>query len=259
MTGLFQIGEKLVKAEDIPKLLKRYQLMPHFLRGVIIDNAIADRTCTEEEKAGALTHFLAQNQLTSPETQEAWLKSQGITQEELEEIAARPVLVEKFKHDTWSAKVERYFLTRKSSLDQVVYSLIRTKNFHMAQELYYRVVEGEQSFADVAREHSEGPESKTGGLLGPVALSQPHPAIGKILSVSQPGQLWAPRPLAEWTVIIRLEKFIPAQLDESMRRALINEMFENWLREQVANIGSLEPLGQKNAQEQEIGINSGRV
>jgi hypothetical protein len=48
--------------------------------------------------------------------------------------------------------------------------------------------------------------------------------------------------LAEWFVIIRLEKFLPAQLDESMRRRMIEEMFENWLREQMAQVGSLQPL-----------------
>jgi hypothetical protein len=43
-------------------------------------------------------------------------------------------------------------------------------------------------------------------------------------------------------VIIRLEKFIPAQLDESRRRRLIDELFETWMREQLTAVGSLEPL-----------------
>jgi hypothetical protein len=43
-------------------------------------------------------------------------------------------------------------------------------------------------------------------------------------------------------VIIRLEKFMPAQLDESMRLHLINELFESWLAEQISQIGPLQPL-----------------
>ena len=165
-----------------------------------------------------------------------------MTEEELQEMAVRPLLIEKFKQATWRPKVDNYFLTRKASLDHVVYSLIRTKNPALANELYFRILEGEQSFAEVARDFSEGPESKSGGLLGPVPLSQPHPAISKLLSVSQPNQLWTPRPLAEWMVIIRLEKFMPAQLDESMRLHLINELFESWLAEQISQIGPLQPL-----------------
>ncbi|HEY9837580.1 MAG TPA: peptidylprolyl isomerase, partial [Vampirovibrionales bacterium] len=102
--------------------------------------------------------------------------------------------------------------------------------------------EGEQSFADAAQEYSKGPENRTGGLLGPVPVSQPHPLIGKLLSISQPGQLWPPRQLDVWFVIIRLEKFIPAQLDDNMRRQLIDEMFENWWREQVQKVGSLQSI-----------------
>lgn len=242
MTGLFQIGDKLLQGQDIPALLKRYQLMPQFMRGVVIDQAIASYTYTEEECQGAVEHFLGQYQLTSPEAKDAWLRSQDMSEEEFVQMAVRPVLIEKFKHATWSNKVENYFVSRKQSLDQVVYSLIRTKNAGLAHELYFRILEGEQSFAELAREHSEGPESRTGGLLGPVPLTQPHPAISKLLSVSQPGQLWSPRPLADWVVVIRLEKYMPAQLDESMRRRLIDEMFENWVYEQISQIGPLQPL-----------------
>ncbi len=242
MTGVYKVGETVIKAEELPGLLKRYQLMPQFLREVIIDHAIADIVCSQEEQKTALEQFAAQHQLTSPEAQQAWLQNQNLTQKDLQAIAERPIKLEKFKQETWSNKVDNYFVSRKSVLDHVVYSLIRTKNSGLAYELYFRILEGEQSLAEAAREYSEGPESRTGGLLGPVPLSQPHPAISKLLSVSQPGQLWAPRPLAEWMVIIRLEKFIPAQLDESMRRRLIDELFETWLREQLMTVGSLEPL-----------------
>ena len=127
MTGLFQIGDKLLQAQDMPSLLKRYQLMPQFLRGVIVDQAIASFNCSDEERHSAVENFLAQHQLTAPEAKEAWLRSQNMTEEELQEMAVRPLLIEKFKQATWRPKVDNYFLTRKASLDHVVYSLIRTK------------------------------------------------------------------------------------------------------------------------------------
>lgn len=54
-----------------------------------------------------------------------------------------------------------------------------------------------------------------------------------MLSVSQNGQLWSPIRLGEWLLIVGLEKFIPAQLDEQMRQRLLNELFEAWLKEQI--------------------------
>lgn len=248
MVELFQAGNKVIQAHEIPLLLSRYQLMPQFLRGLIIDQVIADISCTAEERQAVIQQFEAQNQLTDPEAREAWLQSHGLTLEQMEELAVQPVLLEKFKLSTWGPKVESYFLTRKTSLDQVVYSLIRTKDQGLANELFFRIQEAEQSFANLAREYAQGPEAHTGGLIGPVPVNQPHPTIGKLLSISQPGQLWPPFALAEWFLIVRLEKFLPAQLDEPMRRRLINELFEKWLQEQIKQIGSLRSLWSPSSQ-----------
>jgi parvulin-like peptidyl-prolyl isomerase len=242
MTDLFQVGNRVIQGEEIPMLLKRYQLMPQFLRGIVLDTAIADIPLTEEERMRAIEDLAVQQKLTSGEAREAWLKSQGLTPAEMEDLATHPLRVEKFKQTTWSSKVEAYFMERKMFLDQVIYSLIRVQDQGLAYELYFRIQEGEAKFADLAREYSKGPESRTGGLLGPVAVSQPHPRIGKLLSISQPGQLWPPQVLAEWFVIIRLEKFMPAQLDDAMRRRLIDELFETWLKEEVQKVISLQSV-----------------
>lgn len=236
MAELFQIGNKIIQDHELPALLMRYQLMPQLLRGIIIDQAIANITCSQEETLSAIEKFFASQQITTPQARDAWLQSQNITLEQVEEVAVQPLRLEKFKTAAFNPKVETYFFSRKTHLDQVVYSLIRTQDPGLAQEIYFRISEGEQTFPELAREYSQGPEARTGGLLGPVPLSQPHPAIAKLLSVSQPGQLWTPRPLAEWFVIIRLEKFIPARLDDSMRRQLIDELFENWIKEQMQQV-----------------------
>ena len=240
MAQMFEAGDNRFGAEDMLALLGRYQLMPQFLRGLIIDKAIAGIECTDEEKGAAIGQLEAQYQLTSPEAKAAWLKSQNLTPEDLEEIATRPLKLERYKQETWGHKVESYFLARKPSLDQVRYSLIRTKDLGLANELYFRIQGGEQSFAEIAKQYSQGVEANTGGLLGPVPIRQPHPLISQLLSVSKPGQLWPPRALAEWFVIVRLEQLIPAQLDDAMRRRLIDEMFETWLNEQIKQMGPLQ-------------------
>lgn len=242
MTETIQVNTKVIQAHEVLALLNRYHLTPQFLRGVVIDRAISNISCTESERKAAIETFYQQQQITTPEARDTWLQNQGMTWEQMADMAIRPVLIEKFKTATWGHKVESYFMTHKANLDLVTYSLIRTKDQWLAEELYFRIHEGEQSFANLARQHSQGPEANTGGLLGPVPISQPHPVVAKLLSVSQPGQLWQPLALAEWFLVIRLEKFFPAQLDDSMRRRLIDELFENWLREQLQQVGSLKLL-----------------
>ena len=157
----------------------------------------------------------------------------------MEELAVRPLLLEKFKNDTWAAKVESYFLNRKANFDQAIFSLIRTPDGFLAQEIFFRIQEGEESFSELAQKYSKGPEAKNGGVVGPLPLSSIYPTLGKILSVSQPGQLLSPTRIEGWFAIVRLDKFLPAQLDESMRRRLIDEMFESWLQEKIQQLAPL--------------------
>ncbi|HEY9613346.1 peptidylprolyl isomerase [Allocoleopsis sp.] len=231
--AILRVGDRTITGEEIIPLLAGYQLLAPLLRELIIDQAIASITCTEEETTQARKQFFEQNQIASEDAKQAWAQQRQMTVEQVEALAIRGVKVEKFKQATWANKLESYFLGRKGQLDRVIYSLIRSQDPGTIQELFFRIQEAEQSFADVAREYSQGPEAETGGLIGPVELSTPHPAIAQILRLSKPGQLSPPTRLGEWVVIVRLEKFIPAQLDAPMRQRLLNECFSTWLTEQL--------------------------
>jgi parvulin-like peptidyl-prolyl isomerase len=233
MTVVLQIGDRAITAEELIPLLAGYQMMPRFIQEILIDQAIASIECSPEQIAEVCQQFYAQNQITDDQTRNAWLESQGMTEEQLQALATRDLRIELFKQATWGPKLESYFLSRKDQLDKVIYSLIRTRDVGIAQELYFRILEEEQSFAELARSYSQGPEAQTDGLIGPVELSVPHPTLAQMLSLSQPGQLCPPTRVGEWLVLVRLEKFIPAQLDESMRRRLLDECFNNWLKDQV--------------------------
>jgi parvulin-like peptidyl-prolyl isomerase len=233
MDAVLQVGDRLITAAEIIPLLAEYQLLPSLLREIIIDQAIASYHCTPEENATALEQFAIKNQLTEAESKQNWLKYHHLTEPQLEVLATRGLLVEKFKQATWGNKLESYFLSRKGQLDRVIYSLIRTQDPGIAQELYFRIQENEQSFGDLARQYSQGSEAQTGGMIGPIEISVPHPTLSQLLRLSQPGQLLPPTRLEDWFVIVRLEKFIPAQLDQVMRQRLLNECFSNWLSEQL--------------------------
>lgn len=238
MTVVLTIGNRSIKAEEVLPMMAGYQMLPQFLQEILIDQAIASIECTPEEDAEAQQQFYTQQQITTDDARQAWLKRHGMTQQQLDTLATRDLRVEKYKRQTWGPKLESYFLSRKDRLDKVIYSLIRTQDIGIAQELYFRILEGEQSFAELARTYSQGPESQTDGLIGPVELSVPHPTLAQLLTLSQPGQLSPPTRVGEWIVLVRLERFIPAQLDESMRRRLLNECFNEWLQNQMEQLNS---------------------
>ncbi|BDA70510.1 hypothetical protein RIVM261_073740 [Rivularia sp. IAM M-261] len=228
-----QIGETTIHALELPKLLNRYQIMPQVWRGVVIDQAIADISCTESECALAIQEFERRYHIASVEAKQAWLQNHGMSLEEMEELAIRNWKIYQFKKENFSHKVDSYFLKVKANYDRAVYSLIRLKDSGLAFEIYFRLQGSEQSFAELAREFSEGLEAYTGGVIGPVTLAQTHPHLARILTASKPGQLWAPNQIEGYFVIVRLEQFLPARLDDIMQRKLLDELFDMWVNEQV--------------------------
>jgi parvulin-like peptidyl-prolyl isomerase len=241
MSEVLKISNRIITDEEIVPLLASYQLLPQLLRELVTDQAIAEMGCTLEEQAQCLQQFCEQQKITSAPEKQVWLAKNHLTERQLAPLVTRPLRIARYKQATWGAKLESYFLQRKSQLDRAIYGLIRLQDLGIAQELYFRVSEGEQNFALLAREYSQGPEAQTGGLVGPAELGSLHPTLARVLSVSKPEQLWAPMQLGSWWVLIRLEKFMAAQLDETMRQRLLDELFQNWLQEQLENLDPLIP------------------
>ena len=216
---------------QLPTLLAKCRLLPQIRRELLIDQAIAGISCAPEETELAQQKFYQANQIVELPHRQAWLQHYGMTLEQLEELAVRELKLEKFKQEKWGNQLESIFLTHKAKLDKVVYSILRVTKLEVAQELFFRIQNGEQTFAEVAKEYSEGVETQTGGLIGPVELSQIHPVLAQKLLTSQPGQLCPPIKLDQWFVIARLEQRINAQLDELTQRKLLDSLFEAWLQE----------------------------
>ena len=235
MITSLQIANKIITADAIIPLLTNYQMLAKLSREVLIDKAIESISCTTAEKAQVVQQFYQQNGLALDSDRNSWLKKHCLRSEQIEALATRKLKIEKFKQATWGAKLGAYFIHRKKQLDRVVFSLIQTKELELAQELYFRLQEGEQSFVELAQEYSQGPESLTGGFVGPLELGNLSPTLAEILLTSQPGQI---RPIShgEWQMIVRLEKVIPAQLDRPMRQRLLNELFELWLSPQLSQL-----------------------
>jgi parvulin-like peptidyl-prolyl isomerase len=233
MTVQLQIGDLPPKSIDLLQSLSQHQLMPALLKALVIDHAIADLELTSAEETIALQQFYEQHQLTDEAHRQQWLNHHRMSQTQLEQQALRQLKLAKYKAQRWNCVLESDFLKYKPQLDQYTYSLIRHQSAELTQELYFRIQEQEQTFAELAEQYSEGIEAKSGGLIGPVAASTLHPALVQILSNSQPGQLWPPQRLGEWNLIVRLEQRQSAQLTETVRQQLLEQRYQTWLDEQL--------------------------
>jgi parvulin-like peptidyl-prolyl isomerase len=144
-------------------------------------------------------------------------------------MVERPLRLARLCEQQYLTKAEARFLERKTGLDQIVYSLLRVADGGLARELYLRIAGQETDFPSAATEYSLGPESKSRGLVGPVPLLQAHPTLAQRLRTNPPGQLIEPFQIEQWWVVVRVESYTPAVLDDTTRMAMAKELFEEWL------------------------------
>ena len=238
MTTTIQIQDHTITGEEIIPLLDNYRLLPQFLREVIIDLAIIDIEYTEAEFNHQYQEFIQQYQLDAAEKIQIWLNKMVMTKAQLDARIARKIKLDKFKQEQWGHQLESYFLERKLALEKAVFSLIRVKEEGIARELYHRLQEGENSFAELAKAYSLGKEANNNGLVGAVKLIDLHHILAQMLHRSQPGQLLSPKKIEDSWVIVRLEKYLPARLDKAMSERLLNELCDRWIEKQLTAIDS---------------------
>ncbi len=241
---LNRLAQNVISGEEVVGLLHQYGLMSQLQRELMIDAELESIECTAEEILSAYKAFYHHQHISSDEDRAIWLDRNHFTLSQFEKLIIRTVKLDRFKCETFGRQVDSYFLQTKSQLDRASYSLLRVKDFHLAQELFFRLQAGEATFPELVTQYSQGQEAETGGLIGPHELSIPHPTLAQKIRSLNPGQLAAPLQVADWFVVIRLEHYFPAQLNEKMRERLSDELYERWIQNQLNQLKSVSPQGE---------------
>ena len=217
-------------------LLHKNKLLQPLIRAELekeILNKVSISIKQEQEIVDLLIKELG---LTNNDKFEEFLKSNQLSKNEFNNLALRNVRLKKHSDENFGHKVESRFLERKNELDIIVYSLLRVKDAGKAREFYLRIEEKEAEFSDLAAKFSEGIEKKTCGIVGPTPIGAAHPILQQHLQNKPIGVVQPPILIEDSYIIVRVESFEPAQLDNFMREKMALELFNNWLQTQAKEI-----------------------
>lgn len=223
-------------------LLQRHNLLRTLVQREVIATAVGGHAVSPEQLQQTLQAFCQQHRLADEAALQRYLANHGLTGEILQQQLRLPLQVLQHCREQFSHKAEARFLSRKNELDRVVYSLLRVKDPFLAQELYLRIAAGEANFADLAAQYAEGPERNTKGIIGPVPLTQAHPALAERLRTTSPGTLLEPMQLAEWFLVVRLESYAPASFNDTVADQMSRELFDLWVEEETTRIMASLPV-----------------
>lgn len=187
-----------------------------------------------EEETVAWTHFCKKNGMEPTGVNPAipYIYS-GCSLADLQVVAKREARISKWKQSTFDPLVEDYFDQHRGQMAKVVYSLLRAKEAGVARELWFRLHEGESTFAQLAPEHSSGVEKFTGGIIGPAMAGNLHPVLAEHLRGAHEGELLRPFQIGEWHLVARLEKRLAAVLDDQLRKGIIEELAKKQMEAHV--------------------------
>ncbi|MCY7368040.1 MAG: peptidylprolyl isomerase [Chamaesiphon sp.] len=216
--------------DAIYERLSKSELLPQLLREMIIDEILADGAIDLDGKIPYDRNEFAE----SCDRLGKLAGYQGLNQLQLYKIVDRHLRLKKIKYARWNSRVYSYYLKHKSRFDRVEFSLMGVTDLGLAEELFFRVQRGEQSFAELAFKYSKAESAKDGGKISSNDLGQTHPRIFPHLASLRPSEMSIVFTLDNLYVFVRLEGYISAELNDELNQLLIDELFETWMQQQIS-------------------------
>jgi PPIC-type PPIASE domain len=225
MNPSLNIGNSTISFDRVVDGLNRFGLFPQLLQEIVTDDFVAEMNLPDLSEVEYNQHYLKISNLPI---------CRGMNEHQLQAICDRDLRLQQFKLAQWGDRVDSYFTGQSDGLDRVTLSILQVEDALLAQELFFRIQSGEQSFAEIAVEYSQGQHADNGGVLGPLLWRELNPNIMKVIEKLKPGQLSPLIKIDNNYTLFRLDEREPAQLDDLTHQFILNELFLTWLRSQVA-------------------------
>lgn len=191
-------------------------------------------TVSDEELQAAGDAFRLRHKLLGSSETLAWLSGQRITVEDWSQGIRVALLTKKLKEHLFGDAVDAHYMSNRNDYKRVALSQIIVRDLTDALKVTYAIREENASFCTLALEHSKGKQSKEhGGFLGICFIAKLMPEIAQTISEAKECEVIGPIQTRFGYHIIRIEKWFPAELSESVREEVLESLFQAWLQEQI--------------------------
>lgn len=182
----------------------------------------------------AVMDFRTRSQLSDADRFQKWLSANNLSYTDFQNQIAFAIRVEKLKAQIGESELENYFQSRKPDLDQIALSRIIVDDSEVAKTLKSKLNDDISQFKALAQAHSLTADRALGGQMGTVRLGNLPQIIRTPLKSAQPGEIVGPITIDNRHCLFRVEGFLPAQLEGSLKIELQNEIFDRWLKEKLS-------------------------
>jgi putative peptide maturation system protein len=206
---------------------------------------------TAVELQQAANAFRAGHKLHSAQATREWLAAHGLTQELWEQWLREDVAAGKLRSQITESEVERRFAEQRRQFDAATISRLCVEEEDIARELRSQIREEGADFHLLARRHSLDKRSRPhGGYLGRLSRSEFEPTVQPGIFGAVAGQVVGPYRVEKiWTLYL-VEALHPADLDDTTRAQIADQIFAEWLADERSRATILTPLLDARAEPQ---------
>lgn len=191
-------------------------------------------TVSDEELQAAGDVFRQDHKLLGASETLAWLSRQRITVEDWAQGIRVALLTKKLKEHLFGNAVDAHYISNRNDYKRIALSQILVHDLGDALKVTHTLRESNASFCALALEYSKGKQSKeNGGFVGVCFLTELLPEIKQAVSDREEGKAIGPIQTRLGYHIIRIEKWFPTELSESVREEILSSLFQAWLKERT--------------------------
>jgi parvulin-like peptidyl-prolyl isomerase len=226
MSLVLDVGKYQIPTDRVIQQLKEIKLLPQIMEEMTIDELV-DRTARSMliDLKYSRSEF---DRLVAELMQLPYCQAMHSTQ--LVGIIDRRLKLQKFKQAKWGNEIENYFNSQGSGLNRVVLSILQVSDALLAQELRFRIQAGEQSFTEIVLDYSEGDLAENGGVMEPMLVRDLPPGISEIVDGLKEGEISELFQIDLLYTYFRLDRLLPAVLNDQMEKFLLDELFNQWVK-----------------------------
>lgn len=160
----------------------------------------------------------------------AWLSQQRITVEDWSQGIRVEQMTRKLKEHLFGEIIDTHYLNNRNDYRRVALSQILLDDLPDALKFAHIIQKGDTSFCAIALEYSKDKQAKkNGSFVGIFFIKKLMPKIAEAIADVEEGEVIGPIQTQLGYHVLRVEKWVPAELHE-VREEVLESLFQEWLQ-----------------------------
>lgn len=234
-------GAETLSLGDFLHAMKRSRRLRPMLLDAFVEAYLISRArrmnigVSETELQQAADQFRMRNGMTSAEQTREWFQREAISDADFAAGLERDLIVEKLRRRITDPLVDQAFQANIQRFAKVRFRRALVGSEGEARDAMDAIASGRSSFEEQARLRSLDLATKnSGGDGGVVRRVDLNEQLANIIFQAQIGQLLGPIQAGQGYLVLRVEEFLPAEIDDGIRNGIRKELFDNWLRQELS-------------------------